>query len=26
MADSDAALKAAFVEIFGPVANAPPLI
>ena len=26
MADSDAALKAAFVEIFGPVANATPLI
>jgi lipoyl(octanoyl) transferase len=26
MADSDAALKAAFVDIFGPVANAPPLI
>ena len=26
MADADAALKAAFVEIFGPVADAPPLI
>jgi lipoyl(octanoyl) transferase len=26
MAEADAALKAAFVEIFGPVADAPPLI